>query len=215
MFTGLIEEVGCVASLVRRGQAAVLVVTCGLPAAETRLGDSIAVSGACLTVTAIGAGRFTFDVSAETLARTTFSTLAPGMPVNLERAVRLGDRLGGHLVTGHIDCVATLSGRRDESDNITMSFRLPHEYSRYLVTKGSVTVDGISLTVNSVSADGFTVNIIPHTADMTTLRLRKPGDRVNIETDIIGKYVERLLGTQPADGDEGLTLATLVRNGFV
>src|SRR6185369_11588517 len=156
-----------------------------------------------------------FDVSPETLDRSGLGRLASGDQVNLERAMRLSDRLGGHIVTGHIDCVAIVAGRREESGNILFSFRGPSENLRYIIEKGSVAVDGISLTVNSVTPDGFAVNIIPHTAQMTTLRFKKPGDSVNIETDIIGKYVERLLPGAGSTGESGgISMKKLLENGF-
>jgi riboflavin synthase len=214
MFTGLIEDVGRVVTLARRGSSARLAVATALPAAEFRLGDSVAINGVCLTVTLIdGSTTLSFDVSPETLDTSGLGRLSAGEPVNLERALRLSDRLGGHIVTGHIDCMATVAGRREESGNIVFSFRLPAEHGRYVIAKGSVAIDGISLTVNRVSDNGFTVNVIPHTAAMTTLRERKPGDLVNIETDIIGRYVERLLGgNSTATG--GMTLQHLLENGF-
>ena len=214
MFTGLIEEVGRVAALKREGGAARLVVAATFPAADVALGDSIAVNGACLTVTAIGGGSFSFDVSPETLDRSTLGQLAPGAAVNLERALQLSDRLGGHIVTGHIDCTAQISARRDEAGNIVFAFRLPAEHVRYVVAKGSVAIDGISLTVNEVTGDVFSVNVIPHTASRTTLEKRRPGDVVNIETDILGKYVERLL-TAGRETSGGVTLELLAKNGFL
>ena len=214
MFTGLIEDVGTVRALDRSGTAGRLVVMTALPLETVAIGDSVAVNGACLTVVTKGGGALAFDVSPETLSRTALGGLSPGSRVNLERALRVGDRLGGHLVTGHIDCVATVAARREESGNIIFSFSLPPENSRYVIAKGSVAIDGISLTVNSVSGSGFTVNVIPHTAAMTTLRYRKPGDPVNVETDIIGRYVERLLGGNAAAGG-GVTLQSLLENGFV
>lgn len=215
MFTGLIEDVGTVQKLERRGGSAHLVVATSLPSGEFSPGDSVAVNGVCLTVTTIAAPLLTFDVSPETLDRSGLGRLSPGNPVNLERAMRLSDRLGGHIVTGHIDCTATVSGRREESGNILFSFSLSPEKCRYVIEKGSVAIDGISLTVNSVTADSFSVNIIPHSAEMTTLKFRKHGDVVNIETDIIGRYVERLLaGSPPAQGSAGISLNKLMENGF-
>jgi len=214
MFTGLIEDVGRVVKLERRGSMARLTVATALPAAEFGEGDSVAINGVCLTVTAIADGTvLSFDVSPETLDKSGLCRLSAGSMVNLERAMRLSDRLGGHIVTGHIDCVATVAARREESGNIIFAFTLPAENSRYVIAKGSVAIDGISLTVNSASSSGFTVNIIPHTAAVTTLRYRKPGDRVNIETDIIGRYVERLLATNAAAGG-GVTMQSLLENGF-
>lgn len=216
MFTGLIEAVGEVERLERAGGAARLTVTGRLSRPEElRLGDSVAVNGICLTVVAMGGDAYTFDVSPETLERSTIRSLQRGDRVNLEQALRLSDRLGGHLVSGHVDCIATLAERREQAGNIVFAFRIPPESARYLVAKGSVAVDGISLTVNDVSGDGFTVNVIPHTAARTTLGLRRPGDRVNIETDIIAKYVERLLGGHLPAGGPGLTMDTLARNGFL
>lgn len=215
MFTGLVEEVGKVLGLDRVGAGARLHVSCALPREEIALGDSIAVNGVCLTVVEKSAERLSFDVSPESLEKTTFKSLRSGAFVNLERALRLGDRLGGHLVSGHVDCVAMVRERREVSGNVLFSFQLPARAARYLIEKGSVTIDGISLTVNTVADDGFTVNIIPHTAECTTLRLRRAGDEVNIETDLIGKYVERLLAGRAGDGEKGVSLELLAKSGFL
>jgi riboflavin synthase len=215
MFTGLIEEVGKVVRVERGGEAARLSVATTLPAEEIQLGDSVAVNGVCLTVVALSGNTVTFDVSPETLERTAFRALRPGSPVNLERALRLSDRLGGHIVSGHVDCVATLAERREVSGNIVFGFTFPREFARYVVEKGSIAVDGISLTVNRVSAVGFAVNVIPHTADRTTLREKAVGDAVNIEVDILAKYVERLLSGGGADEKSGLTLDLLAKSGFM
>jgi riboflavin synthase len=213
MFTGLIETVGTVVKVDRRGAAARLVVTASIPPDEVSLGDSIAVNGICLTLVGTEGVAFAFDVSPETLDRGGFKHLGGGSRVNLERALRLGDRLGGHIVTGHVDCSALVTERREVSGNIVLTFRVPAEFSRYLVAKGSVAIDGISLTVNSVNGDSFSVNVIPHTAVQTTLQVKKPGDEVNIETDILGKYVERLLSG--AGKSDGVTLDLLAKNGFL
>jgi riboflavin synthase len=215
MFTGLIENVGRVVKLIKTGSAACLEVATGFPLEEIKLGDSIAVNGVCLTVVAKALKQLTFDISPETIDCTTFSRTRPGQPVNLERALRLGDRLGGHIVSGHVDCVAVIVGRREISSNHVFSFRLPGKFSRYVIEKGSVTIEGISLTVNSVAEDVFSVNIIPHTVEHTTLQFKKPGDDVNIETDIIGKYIERLMTGQKDGGDNGVTMDLLAKNGFL
>lgn len=216
MFTGLIEDVGAVRRLERSGAAARLTVATKLPLESIALGDSVAANGACLTVVAKGEGELTFDASPETLERTTLGTLGNGAPVNLERALRLGDRLGGHIVTGHVDFIAAVSERRQVSGNIVFGFRIPGQFARYLVAKGSITIDGISLTVNVVSDNGFSVNIIPHTAAMTTLNALKPGGEVNVETDILGKYVERLLAFGNTGQKEGgLSLELLAKSGFL
>jgi riboflavin synthase len=215
MFTGLVEEVGKVLGLDRVGAGARLHVSCSLPQEEIALGDSIAVNGICLTVVEKSAGRLSFDVSPETLERTGLKALRPGSFVNLERALRFGDRLGGHLVSGHVDCIAAIRERREVSGNYLFSFQLPARYARYLIEKGSVAIDGISLTVNTVSEEGFSVNIIPHTAEHTTLRYRGPGDEVNIETDLIGKYVERLLAKKDPGEKNGVSLELLAKSGFL
>jgi riboflavin synthase len=213
MFTGLIEDTGRVASFRRMGEAGILIVNTALPTKDIAVGDSVAVNGACLTVTAANISTLTFDVSPESLSRTTVGKLSAGNRVNLERALRLGDRLGGHIVSGHVDCEAILARSESRSGNNQLQFTLPTEYARYLVEKGSVTIDGISLTVNAVSQDSFSVNIIPHTFNSTTLGELRVGTKVNIETDIIGKYVERL--THPWKSGSGVSMKTLAENGFI
>ena len=213
MFTGLIEDTGRVENFLRRGEAGLLAVETALPMVEIAIGDSVAVNGACLTVTQKGSRVVTFDVSPESIVRTTIGRLNCGNRVNLERALRLGDRLGGHIVNGHIDCCGRLTRIENRSGNHQLHFSLPVEHARYLVEKGSVTIDGISLTVNAVSQDGFSVNIIPHTFVNTTLEHIRAGDEVNIETDIIGKYVERLVKPWKSGGD--LSMRTLAENGFI
>jgi riboflavin synthase len=215
MFTGLIEAVGRVVSFERIGSAARLAIAVSFNEDGVKLGDSIAVNGVCLTVVAAKGGAFYFDASPETLEQTAFRRLKSGDRVNLERALRLGDRLGGHIVTGHVDCVATLTERREVSSNIIFSFRVPSHAARYLVAKGSVTIDGISLTINRVDESGFSINIIPHTASLTTLSEKRPGDEVNIETDIIAKYLERLFPGRVEGGSAGITFDLLAKNGFM
>ncbi|QWV98622.1 riboflavin synthase [Geomonas nitrogeniifigens] len=214
MFTGLIETVGELVSIERRGASGSLTVKTSLPPDEIRIGDSIAVNGACLTVVRKGGGAVTFDVSPETIDRTAFKNLKGGAPLNMERAMRLSDRLDGHLVSGHVDCVATITERREVANNIVFSFRFPAEFAKYIAAKGSVAIDGISLTVNGVGPDSFSVNIIPHTAAKTTLLSKRVGDEVNIETDLLCRYLERLLaGREEKEG--GVTLDLLAKNGFI
>lgn len=213
MFTGLIEDIGRVTAMDRRGAAAVLTLATALPVQEISIGDSVAVDGACLTVTGKNGSTLSFDVSPETIASTVIGKLRAGSNVNLERALRLGDRMGGHIVSGHIDCIGRLARIGETDRNRVIEFTIPAESSRYLITKGSVAINGISLTVNSVNRDGFSVNIIPHTQTATTLPGLKNGDEVNIETDIIGKYVERL--AQPWGNPGGLSMKTLAENGFL
>jgi riboflavin synthase len=213
MFTGLIEDTGRVANLVRRGESGIITIETSLPIQEIAIGDSIAVNGACLTVTDKGGNRLTFDVSPESFSRTTLGKLNVGNRVNLERALKMGDRLGGHIVTGHIDCNGRLSRSELRSGNHQLQFTIPAEHARYVVEKGSVAIDGISLTVNAVTRDSFSVNIIPLTFSATTLNQLRSGDTVNIETDIIGKYIERL--TSPWKAESGLSIKTLAENGFL
>jgi len=214
MFTGLIEDLGTLVELRRGGDAASVTVATALPMAELRLGESIAVNGACLTVTAFGDGRFTADVSPETLEKTTFSALNRGSRVNLERALRLSDRLGGHLVTGHVDGQARIVERVRQGNAWRFGFQCDPAMTCQIVAKGSVAVDGISLTVNEVHDERFAVMIIPHTLEQTNLAGLQVGSQVNIETDLIGKYVARLLGA----GDRqprGVTLDLLAKSGFL
>jgi riboflavin synthase len=210
MFTGIVEELGTVAAVQRRPGGAVLAVACESVVADARVGDSISVNGVCLTVTTLtltplasappapgGEGPpprgFTADLMGETLDRTALGGLAPGTPVNLERALRADSRLGGHLVQGHVDGVTEVLAVEAHPSWTTMRFRLPPALSPYLVEKGSITVDGTSLTVLAVDATTFAVGLIPHTLAVTVLGSRRPGDRVNLEVDVVAKYVERML----------------------
>lgn len=193
MFTGLIEDVGRISAIRFRDGSAVLTVETRLAARSMALGASMAVNGACLTVVKESRGAFTFDVSPETLRRTNLGSLTVGSPVNLERPMRLRERLGGHLVTGHVDGTATVASIKKQGEFTIFTFRVPAALERFLVSKGSVAVDGISLTVNDCAKNRFSVAIIPFTLQHTNLRHRRVGDKVNIETDLIGKYVERLM----------------------
>lgn len=209
MFTGIIEEIGKVLEVDRAGRIEILA---GKVLKGTAEGDSIAVSGACLTVVGIGDNRFTADVMPETLRRTTLGSLESGDGVNLERAMAVGDRFGGHIVNGHVDGVGRIASRRPEANAVVFEIIADDEITRYMAAKGSVAVDGISLTVVEVSGGSFKVSIIPHTLEQTTLAEAGPGRRVNIEVDIIAKYVEALLGRGRGTG--GLEDA-LRKSGFI
>lgn len=224
MFTGIVAATGSVRRLMRRGEDALIEIDTSLDLGDVRIGDSIAVSGACLTVTALGGGGFTADVSAETLSRTTLSTAAAGVRVNIEKALRLGDRLGGHIVLGHVDGVGKIREKTVRSQSVLFGCEIDPSLARYIVPKGSITLDGISLTVNSCEKNRFYVNIIPHTAAETTLGIKKVSDEVNIETDVLARYVERLLlgGKEPAGkkghpggSAGGVDLDMLSRYGFL
>jgi riboflavin synthase len=215
MFTGLIEDLGTVRELRRESNQVRLTVGTAIPAAELHLGDSVAVNGICLTVVDIGTGSFTADVSPESLECTTLGELSAGSRVNLERALRLSDRLGGHLVSGHVDAVATISGRLQDRNAIRFTFRLPAAVNRFVAEKGSICIDGVSLTVNAVTEETFAVAVIPHTLAMTTLKDKKIGDRVNIETDLIARYIARLLGVEGAKPTGSLNLDFLAKHGFL
>jgi riboflavin synthase len=190
MFTGIVEELGSVASI----EGPRVRITASAVTEDAKVGDSIAVDGCCLTVVELGPGWWEADVSDETVKRTTIGDRSPGDPVNLERPVRLSDRLGGHIVQGHVDGVGEIV---DPAPDLRV--RMPRELLRYVVEKGSVSVDGVSLTVVDVLDDGFTVAVIPHTAAVTTLGHKRTGDRVNLEVDVTVKYVERLLAWKDDD----------------
>jgi riboflavin synthase len=195
MFTGLVEDLGTVARADRRSDALVLAVRpATIKLAELAIGESICHDGACLTVTEIGRDAFTVLAGAETLARTTLGGLRTGARVNLERSLRLGDRRGGLWDTGHIDGTGELAVRRDLGSNLVLGIRATPDLLKYIVEKGSIAIAGVSLTVNAVDAETFSVAIIPHTRDATTLGALHIGDRVNLETDILAKHVEKLMG---------------------
>ncbi len=215
MFTGLIEDLGTLQEIRTGTDQARLTVATGLPIAELTLGESIAINGVCLTVTSLGDGAFSADVSPETLKSTSLGRLSRGVRVNLERALRLSDRLGGHLVTGHVDGLGRIVERRKDGNAWFFKFQTDAAVSAFLVAKGSVTIDGISLTVNEVIEDTFSLAIIPHTLSMTTLQDRKIGEEVNIETDLIGKYVARFLQDGSSSKPQGVTMDILAKHGFL
>jgi riboflavin synthase len=197
MFTGIVLDVGQVAAREMRGVAARLVITTkNLDLTDTVVGDSISVQGVCLTVVSLTPDSFAADVSHETLSLTTLGELDTGSSVNLEPALRAGDRLGGHLVSGHVDGVAHVSATSPDGDSLRVNVTVPAELARYIARKGSVTVDGVSLTVNEVEGATFGVNLIPHTQAVTTLGRLQAGTRVNLEVDQMARYAERLLGAE-------------------
>lgn len=211
MFTGLVEAVGTLRSVQRRGQDITLEIDTGLDFSADRLGDSVAVNGVCLTMTARSGNVMTALASAETVDRTNLGELKTGSRVNVERALTLSTRLGGHLVLGHVDTVAAIVSRRNVGESIRYRIALAPEFARYVIEKGSITVDGTSLTVNELDERSFEVNIIPHTAQSTSLTLRGAGDRVNLEFDVLGKYVEKLLNNKNSSRLEDL----LKNQGFI
>lgn len=211
MFTGIVEELGEIAAVETLGDAALLRIRGSVVTEGAKHGDSIAVNGVCLTVVETGEGEFTADVMAETLRRSSLGSLGPGSRVNLERPMALGGRLGGHLVQGHVDGTGTVLSRTPGEHWEVVRIALPEQLSRYVVEKGSITVDGVSLTVVDAGDDFFTVSLIPTTLELTTLGRTQPGDPVNLEVDVLAKYVERLLGAgrtaaapaaAPADGPD-------------
>jgi riboflavin synthase len=221
MFTGIIEGLGTISAIASSGPGKRLAIESDFALDQTKIGDSIAVSGACLTVVKLDARRFEVDVSPETLGKTTFGHVKMGDRVNLERALRLSDRLDGHLVSGHTDGMGTLQHREQIGNAILVTINAPQAITRYMIAKGSVAVDGISLTINSCTDNQFGVSIIPHTAKIATIGIKGIGDPVNIETDMIGKYVERFLmrsgseEKQDGQGKSGIDMDYLVKTGFI
>ncbi len=201
MFTGLIEDLGTVRSLRRSGNDVRIELSTSLPLQEVVLGDSIAVNGICLTAVELGGDWFAADASSETLKASALGTLRPGARVHLERALKLGGRLDGHIVQGHVDGVGEVVSNRQDGSAWQLWVRPAAELLPEICPKGSIAVDGVSLTVNELTADAFRLTLVPFTATKTRLHLYRPGDRVNIETDILGKYVRRLLSTTPASPD--------------
>ena len=215
MFTGIIEEIGTIKGIKRGNRSVVLEVKAKKVLEDLKVGDSIATNGVCLTVISFDSGRFCADVMPETMQRSNLGELRAGSPVNLERALSLNGRLGGHIVSGHVDGMGMIVGRERDENAIRVTIATSGELLRYIVEKGSITIDGISLTVVSVSDSVFTVSVIPHTRDETTLVKKQVGDNVNLENDVIAKYVEKLMRpASPAEPKGGLTLDFLLANGF-
>ncbi|MBQ7447410.1 MAG: riboflavin synthase [Eubacterium sp.] len=224
MFTGLIEETGEIQSVQRGSRSCVLTIGCKTVLEGSKIGDSIAVNGVCLTVTTLGGSYFTADAMPETLNRSSLGQLSTGSVVNLERAMPANGRFGGHIVSGHIDGTGTIAEIKRDDNAVWYTVSADPGLLRYIVEKGSITIDGISLTVAYVDNAVFKVSIIPHTQAVTSLRERRVGDIVNLECDIIGKYVEKLMqpagsssvssGAEQTGTDEGITLDFLLKNGF-
>ena len=216
MFTGIIEEMGIIRDIVRNSRSVVLKIEAKKVLEGIRMGDSIAVNGVCLTADSFTNSIFTADIMPETMQRSALGNLHAGDCVNLERALTLQSRLGGHIVSGHIDGMGTILIRKRDGNALLFTIAPSGDLLKYIIEKGSVAIDGISLTVVSVSNASFEVSIIPHTQNETTLHLKKTGDIVNIETDIIGKYIERFMkrNTYEDDAPKGLTLDFLIQNGF-
>ena len=215
MFTGIVEEMGVLRSVRRGAHSAVLSIGAETVLSDLKIGDSVAVNGVCLTATTVDAGGFTADVMHETLNRSSLGALVPGSPVNLERAMAANGRFGGHMVAGHIDGTGTITARRQDDNAVWYTVSAAPSLLRYIVEKGSIAIDGISLTVAAVETDRFSVSVIPLTAAVTVLGRKRPGDIVNLETDLIGKYVEKLL--RPAEDTApkgGISLEFLMENGF-
>ena len=213
MFTGIIEEIGAVRRIERGAKGARLTIAAKTVLDGTRIGDSIATNGVCLTVTDLTADSFSADVMAESLRRSGLGALQAGSPVNLERAMPADGRFGGHIVSGHIDGTGTVASLRREDNAVWLAVHAAPALLRYIVEKGSVAIDGVSLTVAAVDGTGFSVSIIPHTGAQTILLGKKPGDTVNLECDVIGKYVEKLLGPY-GQAQGGITMEFLAQNGF-
>ncbi len=215
MFTGIVEELGTIRSIQRGAHSAVLSIGADVVLSDLKVGDSVAVNGVCLTATAVDGGGFTADVMHETLNRSSLGALSAGSRVNLERAMAAGGRFGGHIVSGHIDGTGVITAVRPDDNAVWYTVSASPELLRYIVEKGSITIDGISLTVAAVEADRFSVSLIPHTAAVTTLGKKRAGDVVNLETDIVGKYVEKLLRPAPEQQPQShITLEFLQNNGF-
>jgi riboflavin synthase len=215
MFTGLVEEIGKVQSIVKSAKSARITIKASKVLEDVKLGDSISTNGVCLTVTEFDAKSFIVDVMAESMRRSNLNNLSPGDEVNLERALKVGDRLGGHIVSGHIDGVGTIAKYEEEDNAVWITISTSSELLKYIVQKGSIAIDGVSLTVAYVDDSVFKVSIIPHTKDVTTLLRKKAGEKVNLECDMVGKYIEKLLGVkEQAPVNQGIDFNFLSEHGF-
>ncbi len=221
MFTGIIESFGTIRRIESSGEGKVLTIGCDLDLSESKIGDSIAVNGACLTAVGIEAYQFKVDMAPETVERTTFKDLTTGSRVNIERALKLSDRIDGHLVSGHIDGTGTISSILKKSNAVIITINVGPKLASDMIEKGSVAIEGISLTINQCSENDFQVSIIPHTAAITTIGLKQVGDQVNIETDMIGKYVQKCLMGRSSKNDafsgeqNDISMGLLAKNGFL
>jgi riboflavin synthase len=216
MFTGLIQDIGEIQSLQHQGGGVSLTISTQLDLRSVKVGDSISVDGVCLTVVKVSGRAFSVEVSPETSGRTTLASLKKGQPVNLETALKMSDLLGGHLVSGHVDGTGEIAEVAREGNSLRYRFRVPPEVGRYLIEKGSVAVDGISLTVAEYRDQVFSVSVIPHTAERTTLGKKKAGDKVNLENDLIAKYVEKFVhqAGMPSPQSARINAAFLAEHGF-
>lgn len=225
IFTGIVEETGKIESVANGNKSAIITIIADKVLKGTKIGDSIAVNGVCLTVTSISGNKFTADVMAETIRRSSLGTLKHGSKVNLERAMAADGRFGGHIVSGHIDGTGVIRSLEREDNAVWVEIETPDKLLKYIVEKGSIAIDGISLTVAKLTDDSFSVSVIPHTGEETTLLAKKPGDIVNLENDIVGKYVERLMNfntsqkspfdTKTATSTKSnITMDFLTENGF-
>ena len=218
MFTGIVEEVGTIKEIKKGSKSAILTIKGDVVTKDSKLGDSIAVNGVCLTVTSLSGNIFTSDVMAETMRRTSLGDLSAGSKVNLERAMAANGRFGGHIVSGHIDGTGTIQNFLREDNAVWVTIRAESKIQKYIIEKGSIAIYGISLTVAYVDESCFKVSIIPHTASETTLLSKKVGDVVNLENDVVGKYVEKLLGyrdEKESKHSSGISEDFLIKNGFM
>jgi len=221
LFTGIIESFGIIKRIESSGEGRVLHISCDLDLSESKIGDSIAVNGACLTAVSLEKNAFKVDMAPETVERTTFKYLRSGSRVNLERALKLSDRIDGHLVSGHIDGTGIISSMTRQSNAVIIKIDVLPKLAADMIEKGSVAIEGISLTINKCSDHDLEVSIIPHTADITTIGLKRVGDKVNIETDMIGKYVKKMLmgslskNDALSNGKKDISMELLARNGFL